>query len=178
MPTFAIDRASDIPLEYRGTPLATFLEYHNLGRPFDAYLQADLLIGMCMDSRKHLTIPENFAFIIRAGGANLRYSEFKVSYAIGVGGVKAIALVGHDQCGMSHLSERRELFIKGLVDRAGWTAEAAREHFDQGAKLHEIGDERQFILSESARLRARYPRIPVASLLYNLADNRLYGLRP
>ena len=40
---------------------------------------------MCMDNRKHLHIPDNFAFIIRSGGANLRYSEFKVSYAIAVG---------------------------------------------------------------------------------------------
>ena len=31
---------------------------------------------------KKLDIPDNFAFIIRAGGANLRYSEFKISFAI------------------------------------------------------------------------------------------------
>ena len=46
-----------------------------------------LLVGMCMDNRRHVYIPDNFAFIIRSGGANLRCSEFKVSYAIAVGQV-------------------------------------------------------------------------------------------
>ncbi len=174
--TFAIDKESEIPVAYRGTPIDLFLRYHNLGRPFDAYQQAELLIGMCMDSRKHLTIPENFAFIIRAGGANLRYSEFKVSYSIGVGGVKAIALVGHDQCGMSHLGERKDIFVNGLVERAGWTREEAEHHFMAMAPVHEIGDERQFIMSEAERLRKRYPKIIVAPLIYRIADNRLYGL--
>ena len=76
-----------ISLEYRDTPIGNLLEYHNLNRDYETYTQAQLLIGMCMDNRKHLHIPDNFAFIIRAGGANLRYSEFKVSYAIAVGGV-------------------------------------------------------------------------------------------
>jgi carbonic anhydrase len=43
------------------------LEYHNLGRALDVCTKAQLLIGMCMDNRKHLRIPDNFAFIIRAG---------------------------------------------------------------------------------------------------------------
>ncbi len=73
-----------------------------------------------MDNRKHLHIPDNFAFIIRAGGANLRYSEFKVSYAIAVGSVSCIALVGHNQCGMVNLISRKEQFIRGLVENAGW----------------------------------------------------------
>jgi len=81
--------------ELRDTPIGNLIEYHNLNREYDAYTQALLLVGMCMDNRKHLHIPDNFAYIIRAGGANLRYSEFKVSYAIAVGGVKHIALIGH-----------------------------------------------------------------------------------
>ena len=40
----------------------------------------------------------------------MRYSEFKVSYAIAVGGVRAIALMGHTNCGMSNLAGRREMF--------------------------------------------------------------------
>ena len=74
-----IENITDIPAQYRQTPIGLLLEYHNLGRPFETCAQAQLLIGMCMDNRKHLNIPDNFAFIIRAGGVNLRYSEFKIS---------------------------------------------------------------------------------------------------
>src|SRR5215210_3930799 len=99
-----VSTASDIPSEYRDTPIGSLLEYHNLDRRFDAYQQAHLLIGMCMDNRKSLRIPDNFAYIIRAGGANLRYSEFKISYAIAIGGVKCISLIGHNECGMVNLA--------------------------------------------------------------------------
>src|SRR5574339_719990 len=116
----SISKVEDIVPQYRGTPISLLLEYHNLRRVFDTYANAQMLIGMCMDNRKHLHIPDNFAYIIRAGGANLRYSEFKVSYAIAVGGVRSIALIGHNQCGMVNLVARRDVFIKGLTENAGW----------------------------------------------------------
>src|SRR5690242_12747675 len=109
-----ISSREDIPSQYRDTPVGLLLEYHNLDRPFESYSNAELLIGMCMDNRKHLRIPDNFAFILRAGGANLRYSEFKVSYAIAVGNVRFIALMGHTQCGMVNLISRKEQFVRGL----------------------------------------------------------------
>ena len=90
-----------------------------------------------MDNRKHLNIPDNFAFIIRSGGANLRYSEFKVSYAIAVGGAKQIALIGHNHCGMVNLVARRTTFIEGLMNNAGWTKEQAEEHFMNFAPMFE-----------------------------------------
>ena len=169
-----IDSASDIPSRFRGTPIGLLLEYHNLGRPFEDYSSARLLIGMCMDNRKHLHIPDNFAYIIRAGGANLRYSEFKVSYAIGVGGVGCLALIGHNQCGMVNLAARKDLFVQGLVDMSGWSRQSAEEHFLQSAPLFEIGNEVDFTLSEVQRLRLRYPKILAAPMLYKVEDNRLY----
>lgn len=171
-----ISTVQDIIPEYRNTPVGFLLEYHNLNRPHAAYTKAQLLIGMCMDNRKYLRIPENFAYIIRSGGANLRYSQFKVSYAIAVGGVKAIALIGHTQCGMVNLIARRELFIQGLVDQAGWSREAAEEHFMHFAPMFEIGNEVDFVLSEARRLRLQYPKIQVAPLLYQVEDNLLYLL--
>ena len=164
----------DIPHQYQNTPIGLLLEYHNLGRTYDSYANAQLLIGMCVDNRKHLHIPDNFAFIIRAGGANLRYSEFKVSYAIGVGGVRCLALIGHNQCGMVNLIDRKDQFIQGLVDTAGWQRQSAEEHFLHFAPLFEIGNEIDFTLNEVKRLRLRYPKIPVAPMLYRVEDNRLY----
>ena len=170
----SISSETDIPYQYRGTPIGLLLEYHNLRRTYESYSKAQLLIGMCMDNRKHLHIPDNFAFIIRSGGANLRYSEFKVSYAIAVGDVRCIALIGHNQCGMVNLIDRKEQFIRGLVDNAGWQRDAAEEHFNQYAPTFEIGNETEFILSEVNRLRLRYPKVLVAPFLYRVEDNRLY----
>ncbi len=172
-----IIKKSDIPREYRNTPIGLLLEYHNLDRAFEAYAQAKLLIGMCMDNRKHLHMPDNFAFIIRSGGANLRYSEFKVSYAIAVGQVGHIALIGHNHCGMLNLISRKEEFITGLVKRAGWRKEAAEEHFMNLALMHEIGNEIDFIISETDRLTKRYPKIKVAPLYYRVEENKLYCIR-
>ncbi len=169
-----IQVANDIPPAYRDTPIGLLLEYHNLNRPHESYTNAHLLIGMCMDHRKHLSIPNNFAFIIRTGGANLRYSEFKVSYAIAVGGVRAIALIGHTNCGMVNLIARKDLFINGLVENAGWTRDQAEEHFHHYAPMFEIGNEADFVLSEVKRLRLRYPKIQVAPMIYRVEDNRLY----
>ena len=169
-----ITSVDEIPRQYRGTPIGRLLEYQNLDRPFDTCTNAELLIGMCMDNRKHLRIPDNFAYIIRAGGANLRYSEFKVSYAIGVGGVKCLALIGHNQCGMVNLVERKERFIEGLVENAGWDRRTAEEHFHTFAPMHEIGNEVDFVLDEVRRLRLRYPKILIAPMIYLVEDNRLY----
>lgn len=172
-----VSSPEDILAEYKGTPIASLLEYHNLGRAHDSYERAQLLIGMCIDNRKKLRIPDNFAFVIRAGGANLRYSEFKVSYAIAVGEVQCIALIGHNHCGMVNLVARRENFIQGLVERAGWERELAEEHFMYFAPMFEIINEVDFVLSEVKRLRVKYPKIVVAPMLYNVDDNRLYFIR-
>jgi carbonic anhydrase len=173
----SIDSIDQIPSEYRSTPIGLLLEYHNLDRPFEPYASARLLIGMCMDNRKHLRTPDNFSFIIRSGGANLRYSEFKVSYAIAVGGVRHIALIGHSNCGMVNLIARKAQFIDGLVDSAGWDRQAAEDHFTQFAPMFEIGNEVDFILSETKRLRLRYPNIMVAPMHYSVENSRLSVIR-
>ncbi len=169
-----IRNEEDIPLRYRDTPIGRLLRYNNLNAPLDTYTNAELLVGMCMDHRKHLRIPDNFSYIIRSGGANLRFSEFKVSYAIAVGGAKAIALIGHDHCGMVNLAARKDVFIDNLVADAGWTREQAEHQFESFAPLFEIGNEIDFVRSEVIRLRKTYPKILVAPLLYLVEDNQLY----
>ncbi len=169
-----VTSSEDIPSDYRQTPISLLMEYHNLNKPYDTFERAELLVGMCMDNRKHLHIPENFAYIIRSGGANLRYSEFKVSYAIAVGQVRHIVLIGHNNCGMVNLVSRENEFIDGLVNNAGWEREKAREHFMQFSPMFEIGRSDDFILSEAKRLRLRYPKIKIAPLFYLVEDNKLY----
>ncbi len=173
----SIQSTDDILPEYRQTPIGLLLEYHNLNRPPDTYDKAQLLVGMCMDNRKHLHIPDNFAFIIRTGGTNLRFSEFNVSYTIAVGQIRHIALIGHNNCGMVNLISRKDEFIKGLVEIAGWEKKRAEEHFMHFAPMFEIGNEIGFILSETKRLRLRYPNIIIAPMLYLVEDNKLYFIK-
>jgi len=163
-----VRQRQDIPDEYQDNPIGLLLEYHNLGRRFDIYSQAKLLIGRCMDNRKSLLIPERFAFILRSGGADLRQSEFNVSYAIAIGKVRYIALIAHNHCGMVDLVSKKEAFIHGMIEEAGWNRESAEEHFMNSAPLYEIGDEVEFIINEADRLHARYPNVCVAPLYYQL----------
>ncbi|MEG0372087.1 MAG: carbonic anhydrase [Clostridium sp.] len=164
----------DIPEKYRNTPIELLLRYHNLRETFDKYDKAKILVGMCMDNRKHLNIPDNFAYIIRSGGGNLRYSEFKVSYAVTVGDVEAIVLIGHNKCGMTNLISKEDKFVEGLVKKCGWREDVAREHFRNYLPMFEIGNEIDFTVSEAKRLREKYNNMLVVPLFYNLEDNLLY----
>lgn len=174
-----VDSPTDILPAYRGTPVELLLRYHNLGEPLPLTAgHAELLVGMCMDHRKDLTIPNKFAFVLRAAGGNLRDHEFDISYAVAIGGVTAVALLAHTDCGMAHLTEKRRAFVRGLVDRAGWSEADALAHFDRCAPHYELGDPLEFLRGESERIRRLYPRVLVAPLLYRVEDDRLAQVVP
>ncbi len=168
------NRLGDDLSAYRNLPVAYLLAYHSLGRPNRSHDQAELLIGMRMDNRVALRIPENFAYILRAGGANLQRIEFNVSYAVAVGSVRTICLIGHEKCGMVDLRGRRDVFVNGLVENGGWERCEVEEHFDHFSVVFEIPDPAAFVLSEVRRLREGYPRVMVAPLLYQIREGLLY----
>ncbi|MCX6113389.1 MAG: carbonic anhydrase [Proteobacteria bacterium] len=163
-----------MPSEYRNTPIEKLLQYHNLRKKLSPYKKPEILLGMCMDDRIQLSLPKNFAYVIRTGGGNLRYNEFQISYAISVGGVTSIALIGHDDCGMVNLAAKKEKFIHGLVDKAGWDKKAAEEHFTACSSMFEIDDAVGFTFLEAKRLKAKYPKITVVPMLYKVENDRLY----
>jgi carbonic anhydrase len=172
-----VDAVSDILPVYSGTVIERLLRYHNLGEPLSTTSgRAELLVGMCMDDRKDLVIPNEFAYVIRAAGGNLRNHMFDISYAVAIGGVRAIALLAHTDCGMVGVRHKRAAFVHGLVARGGWDEARAGEHFDASAEAYEISDAVVFVLEEARRLRAAYPAILVAPLLYRVEDDRLLQL--
>lgn len=173
MQLLKITTEEQIPKEYYNTPIEELIRFQNLSADFVEYTSARLLVGMCMDNRKQLRIPENFAYIIRTGGANLRYCEFKVSYAVAIGEVTHIALIAHDNCGMVNLVSKREQFIEGLTKNAGWEKSRAEEHFMNYAPIFEIDNELEFVVKESKRLAEKYPLVKVVPLFYSIADNKL-----
>ncbi len=173
----AVDDPSDILPEHRETPVGGLLEYHNLGRGSRPWEPRRLLIGMCMDSRKTLRIPRDFAFVLRTAGADMRDNEFRISYAIAVGGVRTIALIAHTDCGMKRVAVLHDEFVRGLVEHAGWDEARSERLFAEGVRRFAIADEVEFVMQEAARLHGLYPRIGVAPLLYRVEDDRLYQLR-
>ncbi len=173
----AVNLKSDIFPRYRQTPVGALLEYHNLNKTFISYDQAQILIGMCIDNRKSLWIPDNFAFIIRSVGANLMYSEFQISFAISIANLKHIALIAHNHCRMVNLWSRKEQFVTGLVNNAGWKTRNAEHHFDQLSGFFEIDNEITFIVEEARRLQKRYPKVMVAPLYYNVDDGKIYQVK-
>ena len=162
-----------IPLEYIGTPVADLIEYQNFNREFEEYDSAQILVGMCMDNRKQLRIPHNFAYILRTGGANLVYKEFKISYAVAIGGVKYMVLIGHNNCGMVDLMSKKEAFVEGLCKHGGSKSEKAEEHFMFWVNDFDIENEIEFTYKETKRLSEIYKGITIVPLYYSLEDNML-----
>ena len=169
-----VNDESDILPVYRGAPVGDLLAYHNIGIPHRRYSEPDSLIGMCMDHRLQLRIPSNFAYVLRCVGANLGMLEFDVSFAIAVGGVRSVCLIGHDGCRMVDVASKREAFVSGLVENVGWDRQRAEEHFDEHASRYEIGESVEFMRAEARRVRATYSDIIVAPLSYNTCDGKLY----
>ena len=169
-----ISSARKIPSIYQNSPISKLLEYQNFQKTLDISEKPELIIGTCIDNRIQLRIPRKFAFVVRAGGANMKYNEFKISYAIALGNIQYMALIGHNQCGMSNLIQRKDQFIQGLVKNAGWSIEQAKEQFEKESPYSEIGNEVNFILQETNRLQRLYPKIIIAPMIYLVEDNRLY----
>lgn len=172
-----IKQKQDIPAEYRNTPIEKLLKYHNLKSRRTKTEKAELLIGMCMDNRKQLRIPDNFAFIIRSAGANLQFSHFPISFVIGVGGIKYIAIIGHNDCAMVNLESKKDRFINGLVNNAHWSVRNATKNFNEHEPVFEIHDEVAFIMEQTHLLRALYPPIIIVPMLYQVKDNLLYLIK-
>ena len=135
--------------------------------------RAEMLVGMCMDHRKDLTIPNEFAYVIRTAGGSMRDSGFEISYAVAVGGISTIALLAHTDCGMAHVTAKRDAFVQGLVERGGWEEAAALAQFSEYAPQYEIGDPVEFVVAEAVRLRHLYPRLIIAPLMYAVENDRL-----
>ena len=164
----------DIPKYLLDTPIADLLKYHNLSFNFKEYERAQMAIVMCMDNRKKLNIPNKFAYILRTAGARITGSEFKLSFAIGFGDIKHVALIGHSNCGMVNLKDKKDKVVEGLVQNAGWTKEQAENHFNSFAPFFEIENETDFVISESKRLMEKYPKILFVPMVYKVEDNKLY----
>jgi carbonic anhydrase len=169
-----INSISSIPEYLINTPVGDLIKYQNCKSTPKTYEKAELVIVMCMDNRKQLTIPGKFAYILRTAGGRITGNEFKLSFAIGFGDVRYVAIIGHTNCGMVNLTSKKDKFIQGLMENAGWDKETAENHFNSFAPFFEIEDETNFVSTESKRLKEKYPKIEFVPFIYKVEDNKLY----
>lgn len=172
----ALQCHEDIPERFRETPVAKLVYFHNLGQPYESFEHPEILIGKCMDYRVNLRVPPGFAYKIRSGGCNLRHQDFQVAYAVAVGGVKAIALIGHNDCAMVDLEKKRDQFIRGITAHSSWPPGEADEFFQRHAAEHSLCVETGILREQAKKYSSWFPRLPVATLLYQVEDQMLYLL--
>ena len=167
-------KEKDISEEFKNTPVEDFFKFHNLKKEFKTYDSAQLLIGVCMDNRINLRIPKNFAYIIRTGGANLRYNELQVSFALAMARIRHIILIGHNHCGMSGLYSKKDSFVNGLAELPNWEKQKAENHFMNYAPMFEIDDAKEFVVAEAERFMNKYEGVTVTPAFYTVEDDRIY----
>ncbi len=169
-----IKSSADIPKSHLNTPIGKLFEYHNLNCEFDNFDKAQLLIGTCMDHRIQIQTPKNFAYYIRTGGANMKFSGFNISHAITMGEVKHFALIGHNKCGMRNLKSKKDQIINGLCEISNWEKQKAENHFKESELVFEVFEEMEFTLNQVKSLRKEYPNIIIVPMMYILEDDKLY----
>ncbi|MEP6765536.1 MAG: carbonic anhydrase, partial [Gemmatimonadaceae bacterium] len=109
--------------------------------------------------------------------ANMRDNEFRISYAIAVGGVRTIVLIAHTDCFMARVASLHDEFVSGLIEHAGWDSARAEKHYAESVPKFGITDEIDFVMGEAERLRGLYPGIFIVPLLYRVEDDLLYQLK-
>ncbi|MCC7201838.1 MAG: carbonic anhydrase [Nitrospirae bacterium] len=164
----------DIPEVYRKTSISKLILYHNLNLPSNRYKRAEILTLMCMDNRQSLRLPGNFSFIVRNGGGTQNGASFSISFAVAVGGIRHIAVIGHSDCMMVNLGSRKAEFIRGLSEGSGWDKAAAESHFIDSCVLFNKEDVVSSVIAEAELIRSQHTGIVVAPMLYSVEDDLLY----
>jgi carbonic anhydrase len=167
-----IESADDIPQRWQGTPIASFIAAHNFDMPVEPSGKPELLIATCIEFRFTPKIPSMYAYVIRRASGRLIGSEFAMVYTMSQG-VKHVVLIGHDDCGMTKVSQKRAAMIETLKEQ-GWSEQRAEEYVAAEAGRYAIEDEVDSLESEFYRLLELFPNIEIAPLFVSLNSHRMY----
>ncbi|WP_333659950.1 carbonic anhydrase [Meiothermus cerbereus] len=148
-------------------PIHILLQSHNEGAIFPPFERPALAVVTCMDFRIHLHMPENFAFVLRTGGANPEPVEPYLAFAVARMGIEAIALIGHTDCAMQHPDPY-------VLNHLPTDESHIRQYRAQIAALA-IGEVEPFTRRQARQLAARLG-LPVVPILYRVEDHRLVVL--
>lgn len=170
-----LESREDLPALWLDTPIEELIGAHNFGKEIEGASQPRLLIVSCIEFRFTPQIPNNFAYVIRSAGgrmSNLAGSEFALSY-IFAKGVRHIAIVGHNDCGMTKVDEFKPSLIEALIDQ-GWKKEKAAAFIEENAGGFAMDDEIESLRREFLRLRSLFNNVVIAPLFVSLSSNRLH----
>lgn len=162
----------DIPEEWLDTPIGSFILSQNFGWPIQTTGTPQLTIATCIEFRYSLPIPRMYAYVIRRASGRIIGSEFSVAYTLAKG-VKHLLMIGHNDCGMSHIDENGPLVINALIEQ-GWSEETARAYVAKHGARHAINDELDSLRIEYERIRKLFPKLVIAPLFVCLSDSHLY----
>ncbi len=163
----------DIPLEWRNSPIEALIRSENMGQPIaETVGQPQLLIATCIEFRYALPIPRMYAYVIRRASGRLVGSEFSMAYILAKG-VQHLALIGHNDCGMTKVAENRVPMIAALIAQ-GWAPDRAEDFINAQAARHSMADELDGLKREYIRLRRIFKKLVIAPLFVDLADTRLF----
>lgn len=166
---------SMLPTAWRDSPIEEFIGAHNFGKAIESGSEPRLLIVSCIEFRFRPEIPNNFAYVIRSAGgrmSNLPASEFALAYILAKG-VRHVALVGHNDCGMTRVNQFRPNLAEALVEQ-GWDRKHAEDFIRHNAERFAIEDEIDSLETEYLRLKELFKNIEIAPLFVSLASTRLH----
>lgn len=164
--------AESIPMRWQGTPIEDFIAVHNYGGEIKPDDNPHLLIVTCIEYRFSPQIPPSFAYVARKAGGRLIGSELELVYTLAKG-VRHIALVGHNDCGMTKVAESKPLLVDALVEQ-GWDRTAAVLYVNANAPRYMIGDEIDTLEIEYLRLSQLFKNVEIAPLFVSIASSHLH----
>lgn len=162
----------DIPKEWHGTPIESFIMSQNFGWPIQTTGKPELLISTCIEFRYAMPVPRMYAYVIRRASGRVIGSEFSVAYTLAKG-IKSMIMIGHNDCGMARVEENTPNVIDALVDQ-GWSRTAAEEYCAKHGERYAIEDELDSLRTEYLRIRKIFRKLTIAPLFVCLYDTRLY----
>lgn len=168
----AMENYSDIPDAWRDTPIEKLIRAENFHEPIEASGTPELLICACIEFRYALPIPRMFAYVIRRASGRVIGSEFSLAYVFSKG-VRHIALIGHNDCGMTKVLENKDALINALVEQ-GWHRDRADEYVSMQSVRYAIPDELDTLRKEYVRLMRLFRNVTIAPLFVCLSDTKLY----
>ncbi len=168
----AIVQPSDIPERWRNSPIESLILAQNFDQEILGSGNPELLLATCIEFRYKPKVPDSFAYILRRASGRLVGSEFSVAYTLAKG-VRHVALVGHNDCGMTKVAENKQAMINALVEQ-GWYPDRAVDYVNMNASRYAIEDELDSLKSEYLRLRRLFHKIEIAPLFLSLANSKLY----
>ncbi len=165
----------DVPPRWKGSPIEALINAHNFDEAIESASEPKLLIVSCIEYRFRPEVPSMYAYVIRTAGGRLTLdtgSEFALSYILAKG-VRHIALIGHNDCGMTKVEQFKPKLTEALIQQ-GWETEKANSFIEEHSPRFQMGDEIDALKREFQNLKDQFKKVEIAPLFVSLASARLH----